>query len=203
MAGGNSVMMAAAGTQSGTPNPTAQAQQQAGRASLLMGTAEGIQGLSSMGNAFSQSQAIQAQAAFQKQQYDTNATLADMQSQDAINRGDKQAQLIKTKTSQMISSQRAAMGAQGVEVNSGSNMQIQEDTASIGALDALTAKNNAWREAWGYKMQASQYRGAGAMASLAADNESRNTLLTGGMQMLGYGLKSAYYTGGGDTLRKG
>ena len=34
--------------------------------------------------------------------------------------------------------------------------QIQDDTAMLGALDALTIQNNAAREAYGYRVQAKQ-----------------------------------------------
>ncbi len=55
-------------------------------------------------------------------------------------------------------------------------------------MDALTVKNNAWREAWGYKAQARSYRTQGALSRLASRNEANSTLLTGGLQAVNAGV---------------
>lgn len=162
-----------------------------------MAAAFATQGIASVGNAYAQSQALKAQGNFQKQAFETNSHLAELQAEDAIKRGDKEAGQIKAKARQMIGTQRAALAAQGIDVNSGSARDIQEDTAAMSELDALTIKNNAFREAWGYKVQALDFRARGQFAELSARTQSRSTLLTGGMQAIGYGLQSGYYARGG------
>lgn len=161
--------------------------------SMFMALAMGTQGIANFGNAYSQSQALSAQSAYQKQVYNQNASLAGMQADDAIQRGNLEAGKVRKRTNKMIGDQRASFGAQGIDPASGSAANIENETSAMGELDALTAKNNAWREAWGYKVQANQYTNQGSFAELAADNQSRNTLLTGGMQALGYGAQAAYY----------
>jgi hypothetical protein len=148
----------------------------AAASSILLGI-----GAISLAAAYQQSETMKAQGDFQRQQFETNARLAEMQAQDTIKRGDEDAAAYKKQVKQVIGSQRAAMAAQGIELDSGSALDIQEETAGIGALDALTIKNNAWREAWGYRMQASSMAGQGAMAQIGARNDARNTMLTGGM----------------------
>lgn len=150
----------------------------------------GVQAISGAANTYSQSQAIKSQAAFQKQQFDMNQKLADLQAQEAISRGDRAAARQETKTQQTIGAQRTALAAQGISVDTGSALDVQNDTAQLGALDALTIRNNAWREAWGYKMQASQYGLQGKLGQLASENAYRNTLVTGGLNAISGGAQA-------------
>ena len=170
-----------------------QAGMTAASGNMLSASASLSTGISAYGNAYAQSSAQQTQAEYQRQQYETNARLAEMSSKDAIKRGDEDAAKYKSKIKQTIGAQRAAMAAQGIEVDSGSALEIQEDTAAIGAEDMVTIKNNAWREAWGYRVQANNSYGEGAMAYMAGMNKSRNTLITGGIQAMQGGIQGAGY----------
>jgi hypothetical protein len=49
------------------------------------------------------------------------------------------------------------MAANGVDLNSGSALRIQGDTAKLGDVDALTIRNNAARAAYGYQLQGLSY----------------------------------------------
>jgi hypothetical protein len=73
------------------------------------------------------------------------------------------------------------MGAQGIDLESGSALDIQQETASLGAEEALNIKNNAWREAWGYRSQEADYKARASYAKITGKNTARNTLLTGGL----------------------
>lgn len=133
-------------------------------------------------SAYSQASAIKAKGNYEKNQLQFNAQLAELQAEDAINRGNKDAALKKKQTKQVIGSQRAALAAQGIEVNSDTALEIQQDTAGLGAEDVQTIKNNAAREAWGYRVQANDYSNQAAFTAIAAKNDARQTLLTGGLQ---------------------
>lgn len=164
-------------------------------AGLMMATSAGTQGISSIGNAYAQSQAMQAKGNYQSMVANSNAALSAVQSQDALNRGESAANESDLKTKQTIGDQRAAMGASGVDVNSGSSADVQASTSAIGQLDALTIRNNAMRESFGYKVQSLNDTYAGKFDEDAANTDSENTLLTGGMNAVNYGLKAdaAYY----------
>lgn len=149
-------------------------------------------GASSFISANNQAGAAEMSGAFTKQQSEFNAQMADLQAADAIRRGDKDATTLKKGAKQLIGSQRAGLAAQGIDVNSGSAADVQADTAGSAEVDALTIKNNAWREAFGYKVQALDARTKGNFAELAGRNEAKNTLLTGGITALGYGIKGGY-----------
>lgn len=156
-------------------------------ASMAMGA------VSSASGAYAQSQAAKTQGDLSRTIYEANATLANEAAAEAIARGDRQANQVKIGAKRLIGAQRAQLAASGVDVNSGSALDVQADTAGMGAMDALTAKNNAWREAWGYKAQALDSASRGRFASLAADASSRSTILTGGLDALRYGTQAAYY----------
>jgi len=154
-------------------------------------------GISQFGNAYVQAQAAKTQGAYQRQQYEFNARMANLQAEDSIRRGDKEAKAHKKKVKGLIGSQRAAMAAQGIEVNADSALDIQADTAAQGAADALQIKNNAWREAWGYRVAAASNQGQGAFAYMAARHQAKNTLVTGGIQAANSFTSSAAYAAGG------
>lgn len=138
-----------------------------------------MQGIS----AYSQSKAQKSEGAFQSSVFESNARMADAQAEDAIFRGDQDAARQRENVKKLIGAQRASEGAQGIEVNSGSALDVQADTAGQGAVDELTIKNNAWREAFGYRVQANDLRTQSQFTKLSAANKSRNTILTAGMNI--------------------
>lgn len=76
------------------------------------------------------------------------------QAKDALTRGKDTEDRFRKSIKGFIGSQRAAYAAQGIDVASGSSVEVQADTAKQGELDALTIRTNAAREAWGYRVQA-------------------------------------------------
>lgn len=135
-----------------------------------------------LSSGYSQAQAIEAEGDYQQSIYNINARFADVQAEDAIKRGDKEAIQLKKQAKKLIGSQRVALAAQGIDIESGSALEVQEDTAALAADDVMTIKNNAWKEAWGYRVQAFDFRNRGEFAKLSAKNKARNTLLTSGIQ---------------------
>jgi hypothetical protein len=151
----------------------------------LMGVGALTGAFSAISNAYAQSQAIRAQAAYQATIAKINAQLSEMNADDALRRGNVQARDYETQVANMLSEQRVAYAAQNVDITFGSPMDVQKETRLRGALDVLTIKNNAWREAWGYKNEALQSTFEGRYARITGEGQSRTTLLTGGMQAIG------------------
>lgn len=156
----------------------------------LLALSSGVQSVSAVGQGYAQSQALKARGDYESRMMELNARRAELSAADAIRRGEKDATEVKKQAKKLVGSQRAAMAAQGIVLDDGSALDIQEDTAAMGAEDAMTVRNNAWREAWGFRTQASDYRGQAKFARMAARNEARTTLLTGGMRALGYGAEA-------------
>lgn len=122
---------------------------------------------------------------YQQSVANVNADLDDLSAGDAIARGDKAAGAQHKKTKQLIGAQRAALGASGAAVNSGSAADLTADSKTLGALDALTIKSNAAREAFGYKVQGLNSRASGQFAHMESRAKMNSTLLTGGIQAIG------------------
>jgi len=103
-------------------------------------------------------QAQQQVAESEAQLSDYNAQVAELQAQDAVTRGAEKESRFRTQVRGLIGSQRAGFAGAGVDVGYGSAADVQADAAFLGELDALTIKNNAAREAWGYQVQAEDLR---------------------------------------------
>jgi hypothetical protein len=135
--------------------------------------------------------AILSGGRFDEKQQLFNAGLADQAAADSLLKGDRQVDEIRRKTKQLVGEQRAAFAAQGIEINDGTAADVQEDTQYWGVMDELTAKNNAFLESYGYKMQALNLRTQAEMTRISTDFKYRMTLVEAGME----GAK-AYATAG-------
>lgn len=129
-------------------------------------------------------EASRTQDRFQRSQAAINSRLANMQAEDVIRRGEQDTVGIRRETRRLQGSQRAAFAGQGVDVNSGSAALIQEETREFGEQDVVTARANAYREAWGLRVEASRIEARSRLESMALRNERRNTVLTGGLNAL-------------------
>lgn len=139
----------------------------------------------------------QGEAAQKAAEY--NAEVANMQAKDAINRGNIEAEKQRLKAQQVAGAQRAAMGASGAQVDSGSFADILLDTATTGEKDAQTIRTNAMRQAWGLESQAEIDLYQGKQAKQAAYMQAGGTLLTGtatAASRMGWGSSSSI---GGDV----
>ena len=114
-----------------------------------------------VGNAIAAWAQMKRERAIAKQ----NAKLAEAAAEDALYRG-RQAQFaLRLKQAQLKGSQRAAMAANGVALDSATAVDIQAGTDLIAGMDAATLENNARREAYGYRMQATNYQSQVAAAN--------------------------------------
>lgn len=103
-------------------------------------------------------EAEQAAANDQADLSDYNAGIADLQATDAITRGTNEENKYRTQVRGIVGQQRAEFAGANIDVGYGSAVDVQADAAQLGELDALQIRTNAAREAWGYKVQAEDYR---------------------------------------------
>lgn len=103
-----------------------------------------------------QAQGQKENGAFQSGMLKQNAAFKAQTAEETINAGNTSADWQRVRTGQAVGTQRSVQAANGIDVNSGSAAQLQDDTAMLGELDALTIQNNAAREAYGYRVQAKQ-----------------------------------------------
>lgn len=147
--------------------------------------------MTGLGAGFSAMGSMQA-GRYQRQVADYNASVAELQAQDAVVRGRDAEKRHRSQVSGLIGAQRASMAAQGQDLSDpdSSAGQIQEDTAYLGELDALTIRNNAAREAWGFRVQAEDMRMRGALAEIEGRNKAVGTILgaAGNLALTKYGF---------------
>jgi hypothetical protein len=150
-----------------------------------------MQGFGAASGFFANKAAGKAQNALAEE----NARLAQMQAADAIARGEVAEQRHRVNVKRLAGSQRASLAAQGIAIDSGSALEIQEDTARMGEMDALTIRMNAAREAWGHKVQATDYINRGRIAKADANNRATATLLSGATNIYAsrFGFKDVDY----------
>jgi hypothetical protein len=110
-------------------------------------------GIKQKGAANAAASAEEQAAESQAQLDEYNAGVAEVQAVDAQTRGELAVQQIQQQVKQVIGGQRAAFAAGSIDVSSGSAAEVQADAAYLGAIDAATSRNNAAREAWGYRVQ--------------------------------------------------
>lgn len=119
------------------------------------------------------------QGAFQSAMLEQNATYKDMAARDVEKQGQLDADRHRRSTQQLIGTQRTAIAGNGIDVNSGTAAELQDDAAQFGELDALTIANNAAREAWGLRVGSRNDRMNARFATKTASSNATGSILGG------------------------
>jgi predicted subunit of tRNA(5-methylaminomethyl-2-thiouridylate) methyltransferase len=98
-----------------------------------------------------------------------NAEIADKQAKDATERGKQEEQQKRLQTAQLEGRQKAAIAANGIDLSFGSPLDTIVDTAKMGEIDALNVRTNAYREAYGYKVQGTNHLASAKLDRMRAD----------------------------------
>lgn len=130
-------------------------------------------------NSILQSNAIKMRGQYQQQVYQQNIRLANVKADDAIKRGELEIQNYMKGVRKLIGTQRTVFAAQGVQIGSGSALDIEADTAQQAKITSITMRNNAWLQAWGYKQEALNLESSASFGKIASDFSANTTLLTG------------------------
>jgi hypothetical protein len=132
---------------------------------------------------------------------DYNAQVAELQSTDAVDRGADAESRFRTTVRKTIGEQRAGFAGGNIDVSYGSSVDIQADAAFLGEMDALQIRTNAGREAWGFKVQAEDYRKRGEiMRKEGLSAEAAARLNAQGTRESGRAAATANYFGMAGTL---
>lgn len=148
---------------------------------------------SSAASAYAGARNRQGMAAYQAQVAANNAAVADIEAADALARGNRAAAETRRKYAALLGTQRASLAARGLDVTAGNANAILNDTGYFGAMDEQTVRTNAAREAWGYRVRATNARGDAAAFQATADatNPLLEAGLAGGRTLLGTGMMVA------------
>ena len=146
-------------------------------------------GLSGIGSAFAAKENARAQRALNDAQGRINQKLIGVKKRDVIHRMDRDIYNYKTKINQTIGSQRAKMAALGLDLESGSALDIQMDTAWVGAQDEITIRTNAWKEAFGLDTQSLSFDAQNAFSNLTGRQQANSAMLAGTTSAFAGGMK--------------
>jgi hypothetical protein len=98
-----------------------------------------------------------------------NAKLADLLATDALRRGAFEAGVARMQGTQEQSAQKAAIAASGIDPGAGTAAAVQATTSIWSRIDAETIRNNAYREALGYRIEAENLRSYASQARRAGN----------------------------------
>jgi hypothetical protein len=97
----------------------------------------------------------------------------------ARNQGVFAAEQSLLKGGQTVGAAQAAIGASGVDGQSGSTAEALMDSRMFASLDARTAMNNASRAAWGFEAQGTMALAQSQMRSIALADQGQTALTKG------------------------
>ena len=128
----------------------------------------------------------------QKQMYDYQAGVAKLNAEIsrqnetyATQVGEIQATQAGLQGAQRMGKIRAAQGASGLDVNSGSNKQVQDSQVEITKFDAAAIRSNAARTAYTYANQAVGFGAQANMDTVAGKNARMAGLIGVGSSLVG------------------
>jgi len=120
-----------------------------------------------------------------------NAIIAKRNAQLAGQEGAAATEAAQFETRAKVGAIKAQQAASGVDINSGSSVDVRSSAAETGQLSALNIRAAAARKVYGYQNQASDYESqsglytAQAKNDLAAGNMNATTTLLGGLSSAG------------------
>jgi hypothetical protein len=132
------------------------------------------------------------QGQYQSAVYANNAKIASQQQQNALAAGQNAESEQRIKTGELIGLQKASQGANNIDVNSGSAVDVRNSTALQGESDALAVRYNAAQQAFGYQVTAASDVAQSRMAGAAGDlslisgiGKAGSTFISGASSLLG------------------
>lgn len=98
-----------------------------------------------------------AQYRYQAQMAKINERIAKQNAEYSFRAGEQEALRYGMQASQRMGNIRAAQGSSGVEATSGSAKEVQDSQRMVTSMDLGTIRENAWRRAYAYNVEATSY----------------------------------------------
>lgn len=138
------------------------------------------------------------QGRFQKATADYNARVTENEAEEVRSAGVEEENIQRRRTAELLSKQRAQLGAANVDLSSGSALQLQEETQALGEADALRIRSNFENKADALDASAGLTSSEGSFAQSAGDTAAVGTLLSGTGTAVGLsqstGVSSRWFT---------
>lgn len=121
-----------------------------------------------------QARGIEREGEMERELFGKNAELAEEQALDAVARGRESEMRHILGERQLTGLQRSTFAGSNVRLGVGSVTDVMASDRRIGHYDRLMIRENAAREAMGFRKEAEIYRSRGDLAYTAARNRAKN-----------------------------
>lgn len=138
-----------------------------------------------------QGNAAASSAKYNAQIQENNAKIAQQNSIFASEQGAANAGIEQQKTRAQVGAIKAAQAANGVDVNSGSAIDVRSSAESLGMLNAITIRSNASRHAYGYQTEAASDKAQAALDKQQAKYAKTAGYVGAGTSILGGAAKAS------------
>jgi len=151
-------------------------------------------GISAVGS-LEQSHAAAASAGYNAQVAQQNAQIQTQNAQFASSQGEQETAAAGAQTKARVATTLANQGASGIDVNTGSNVDVRESEAKIGMLNALTIRSNAAKQAYGFQVNAAGATGQADLLKSQQTSDTTGGYLSAAANVLGgVGKAASFYT---------
>ncbi len=123
-----------------------------------------------------------------------NKRVAENTAQKERNRGTEEENIQRRKTAELLSKQRAELGASNVSLEAGTALQLQQNTVALGEADALRIRANTEQRVSALMTKGELLGKDAENALTAAKNKSTGTLLSGAASVAGTGVADKWFT---------
>ncbi len=130
---------------------------------------------------FSNAQASRLQAQIAQ----NNSALAGQNAFATANAGEAAQNQAQMKTRAVIGATKAAQAANGIDVNTGSAVDVRASEAELGKMDAMTIRSNAARQAYGYQVEGVTQRAQSKLLKAQATQAEIAGVINAGADLLG------------------
>ena len=136
-------------------------------------------------------------ASYQAQVASNNAAIANNNAKMAMEAGNAQAQAKSLQGAAKGGEIKAAQAANGVDVNTGSNVDVQASQREASNLDTQTVEHNAALQAYGYRTQATSFQAQAGLDTAEADQAIPGAVIGASGGLLSNASSIGFKWGGG------
>ncbi len=122
---------------------------------------------------------------------ENNAQIARQNATFSGQEGAANAAREQLKTRAQVGGIKAAQAANGIDINSGSAVDVRSSAAELGELNAITIRSNAARQAYGYQTQASSDMAQAQLDRQSAKYASESGYIKGATTLIGQSATAA------------
>lgn len=144
--------------------------------------------------AIGQGRAAAASAGYNAKVAAQNAQIATQNSQFAGAAGEQEVGAAGAQTKARVAATEANQTGSGIDINTGSAVDVRESEAKLGMLNALTIRSNVAKQAYGFQIGAASDTGQAALDRSQQQSATTGGYLNAGATVLGGIGSAAKYT---------